>query len=272
MKRIFFPFLLLTLLFAVTTVFPQKAVDPSPYNAGENLVYEGKYKPFLGIPFTVADLEFNVMNSADSDDVNIKMEARSRGTLIKLFGFKFYQRIESTVDSQMLQAKKTVKRDEQGNDRIRDSEANFDYEIMKVSYTETDPNDPSRPPRRVASVIDFGTQDIVTAIYMLRTLPFEVGKTLMLRVSDSGLVYDVPVNVLEREQKDSILGKVWCWKVEPQIFGDGRFIEQKGSLTIWITDDARRMPVRANLDTKLGDVDIKLKEIRNTQIREESSK
>ncbi len=262
MKRVFSRLFLLTLLLAVSNVYTQDPVDPNPYKVGENLVYEGKYKPFLGIPFTVADLEFSVSSIAESDDLAVKIEARSRGTLIKLFGFKFFQRIESTVDSEKLQAKKTVKRDEQGDDRIRDSEANFDYDSMKVSYTETDPNDPSRPPRRVASVIEYGTQDIVSAVYMLRGMPLEVGKTITLKVSDSGLVYDVPVNVIEREQKDSIYGKVWCWRVEPQIFGEGRFVEQKGSLTIWITDDARRMPVRAKLDTKLGDVDIRLKEIK----------
>lgn len=265
MKKVFSPLFLLILLIAVSTVFPQRAIDPSPYNVGENLVYEGKYKAFLGISFTVADLEFSVSNVTESDDLAVKMEARSRGVLLKIFRFKFFQRIESTVDREKLQAKKTIKRDEQGDDRIRDSEANFDYETMKVSYTETDPNDFSRPPRRVASVIEYGTQDIVSAIYMLRSKPLEAGKTITLKVSDSGLVYDVPVYVIAREQKDSIYGKVWCWRVEPQIFGEGRFVEQKGSLTIWITDDAKRMPVRAKLDTMLGDVDIKLKEIKTVQ-------
>ena len=171
MKKVLFPFIFLILVIGIIPAFAQDTIDPNPYKIGENLVYEGKYKPFLGIPFTVADLQFSVAKSASGEDIDVKIEARSRGTLIKLFGFKFYQRIESTVDGKKLQALKTVKRDEQGDNRVRDSEAVFDYETMKVSYTETDPNDPSRPPRRVASEIDFGTQDIVSAVYMLRSMP-----------------------------------------------------------------------------------------------------
>ena len=52
-----------------------------------------------------------------------------------------------------------------------------------------------------------------------------------------------------------------CWKLEPEVFGDNRMIEQKGSMTIWITDDARRIPVRSKIDTKIGKIEIKLRKV-----------
>ena len=110
----------------------------------------------------------------------------------------------------------------------------------KLSYVETDPQDMARPPRKVATPIEENTQDLISGIYMMRSLPLAVGKTFELNVTDSGLVYKIPVRVTAREQQKSILGKTWCFRVEPEVFGANRLIEKEGSMIIWITDDARR--------------------------------
>ncbi|HRH41087.1 MAG TPA: DUF3108 domain-containing protein, partial [Pyrinomonadaceae bacterium] len=191
-------------------------------------------------------------------DYFVKAEAISKGTLLKLFRFSFLYRVESTINSENLTIIKTIKRDEQG-ERVRDSEANFDYVEKKVTYTETDPKDANRPPRRIASAIESETHDMVSGIYFLRGMPLEIGKTLNLMVSDSGLVYQVPIKVTKREMQNTILGKIMCFRVEPQVFGKGRMIESEGSMIIWITDDNRRLPVRANLNTSIGKVDVKLR-------------
>jgi hypothetical protein len=58
---------------------------------------------------------------------------------------------------------------------------------------------------------------LITGIYTLRRLPLAVGKTFELKVSDSGLIYKIPVRVTAREEQKTILGKVWCFRVEPQV-------------------------------------------------------
>ena len=118
-------------------------------------------------------------------------------------------------------------------------------------------------PRRIASGIEDQTQDVVSGIYALRLLPLAVGKQFDLTVSDSGLVYRVPVSVTGRELQRTAIGKVWCFKVEPDIFGHDRMIEGDGKMVIWITDDARRVPVRSVINTSVGKVDIRLKSATN---------
>ena len=260
MKNRIIGILILTTLLAVGTLVAQTngeaKPDQAPYKVGEELTYVGKYKPFL-LSFTIADLSFKIGEIENSPNYLVESKATSRGTLTKLFSFSFLQKIDSTVDSEKLQVLKTKKLDDQGK-RVRESEANFDYENQKVTYIETDPKDPKRPPRNVASPIEPNTQDVVSAVYMLRRMPLAVGKIFIIKISDSGLVYDVRINVTGRKRKGSPLGKKWCFIVEPDIFGEGKFIEQKGSLKIWITDDDERIPIRAELDTKLGKVEIKL--------------
>lgn len=249
---IFFAVLLL-----ISAARAQNNIAASPYAIGETLTYEGKINKAILRGISVASLNFSVSAAPNGSDYVIDSEAVSKGSLLRLFRFKFFEKISSTVDGKSFSVLRTVKRDEQG-DRVRDSEALFDYAEKKVIYVETDPNDPSRPPRRIASTIENQTYDLVAGIYTLRRLPLAVGKTFFLNISDSGLVYKVPVKVTAREAQNSILGKTVCFRVEPDVFGAGRMIEQKGRMSIWITDDARRIPVRAQISTDIRGIDFNM--------------
>src|SRR5687767_1520839 len=62
--------------------------------AGETLKYEGKINKILrGI--TVADLTFSAAPVAGTDELVIKSEAVSKGTLLWLIRYSFVQRYES---------------------------------------------------------------------------------------------------------------------------------------------------------------------------------
>lgn len=228
-----------------------------PFSAGEVLTYEGKVSKIIqGI--AVADMTFSFTNAPNNADYLIKTEARSKGSLLKLFRFSFLQQYESTVDSRNFRILKTVKHDEQ-KERVRDSEALFDYENRQVTFAETNPKEPMRAPRRIASEIKGDIHDMVSGIYALRLLPLATGKVFEINVSDSGLVYKVPIRVTAREIQKTAIGKVMCFRIEPEIFGVNRLIEQEGSMIIWITDDARRIPVRSQIKSNIGKIEVKLK-------------
>jgi hypothetical protein len=231
-----------------------------PFAVGESLTYEGKVSKIIrGI--SVADLTFTV-DAANSGNLLITAEARSKGTLLKLFRYSFLQQMNSTIERDDFRVMRSTKHDVQ-KERIRDSEAKFDYDRMRVTYVETDPQEPMRPPRTIASGIEDITHDLVSGVYALRLLPLEVGKTFNLSVSDSGLVYTIPVRVAAREKQKTILGTVMCFRVEPEVFGSGRMIEREGSMQIWITDDPRRLPVRSVVNSSIGKIDIRLRSHKN---------
>jgi hypothetical protein len=257
MKRFFTIFLALM----VSLLLTQLAVaqpSPPPFEDGETLTYEGKVSKIIqGI--AVADLTFTV-DRVEGKDFLIKAEAKSKGTLLRLFRFSFLQRFESTIDDRDFRVIRTVKHDVQ-KDRVRDSEAQFDYGDKRVTWTETDPKEPMKPPRKIASEIEGSTHDLISGVYSLRMLPLAVGKTFNLKVSDSGLVYDVPVRVTRREIQKTEIGKVMCFRVEPDVFGTGRLVEGKGSMIIWITDDARRIPVRSQVNASIGKIEIKIQSL-----------
>ena len=56
------------------------------------------------------------------------------------------------------------------------------------------------------------------------------------------------------------------WEVTPTPDGAAnlrRLIEREGKMIIWITDDARRLPVRSQVHSPYGKIEIKLKSAKN---------
>ena len=239
-----------------------KPIGSLPFATGERLTYEGKISKFVSI--TIGDLSFEVLDAV-GDKLQLKADARSRGTMLKLFRYSFSQDILTLVDAKDLHAITDKKHDVQ-KQRIRDSVTAFDYDRKMVTWVETNPGEPTMPARTIASDLDGPTHNIVSGIYFLRTLPLAVGYSTTVNASDSGLVYKIPVRVAAREVQKTVLGKIWCWLVEPDLFGPGRFFEQNGKMEIWISDDARKIPVRARVNAEVGKVDIKLKETTNVKM------
>lgn len=226
---------------------------------GEKLVFEGKVSR-LKLSLAIADLTFTSAITPKGDQMSIRSIAESKGTMLKIFRYSFLQDYESVIDLSNFRIVKTVKKDVQ-KQRVRDSEAIFDYDMKRVSYVETDPEDSNRPPRRIASEITDPMNDMISAIYAIRLRDLAVGDKFDISVSDSGLVYKVPVVVTKREQLGTAVGKFWCLKVEPAIFGPGKLIEKKGKMILWLTDDKLHTPVKAQVDTQYGKVEIKLKSL-----------
>lgn len=252
--------------FAVTTAAAR------PFEPGEELIYKAEISRSLLRKLDVATFRFvatRVTNesggNADSlGSVALRLtgDVASQGFFTKLFNINFHQHIESTVDPDSLTVRKTVKLDEQGK-RRRTSEAVFDQKTGKVTWTERDPNDPSREPRVVTTDFTGTVHDVVSAIYYLRTQHLPVGKNFEVPVSDSGRVYQLPVRVVEKKRMKTVLGSVPVVRVDPELFGSQGMISVKGQFSIWLTDDQRHIPVKAQIKTAQGMFDITLKKAWN---------
>ena len=251
-------------------ITPVVEVQTLPFEPGETLIYEGEFTRALLRGIDVAELRFAYhrlpTSHADKDDpklqtsLDFSAEAISKGIVSKLFGLNFRQTVDSSVDASTFSVLRTTKLDEQGK-RKRTSDAIFDRETGVVTFTELDPNDPSRPPRVIKSETNGTILDIASAIYYLRTQKLEPGHTIELLICDTGQVYRTPVTISKGEQMKTVLGKVATIQVVPEMFGEGRLIRGKGNIIIWFTADARHIPVRAKINNSLGRLDIKLKRL-----------
>ena len=244
-----------------------------PFEPTEELVYVAEFSRALLKKVDVADFRFTASRQTPAQNIpgpasdkdktkdylfKFTGDVSSKGFFAKLFNLRFREQIESLVDPASFSVTKTKRVDEQGK-RSRVSETT--YSDGRLRWSETDPNNPSRPPREGVANFAGRIQDVLSAIYYLRTQPLEVGRSFELNVSDSGVVYQVPVQVVERKIKKTALGRVEVFRVDPQVFGTGRMLQEDGQFSIWITSDSRRVPVSARIKLRYGTFDITLKKV-----------
>lgn len=235
--------------------------EPLPFERGEELVYAGEFTRGLLRGVDVAEFRFKAVSehiARGADDavvLRLSGDVVSKGLFTRIAGFKFHQHVESTADAEPFRVLRTDKVEEQGK-RKRVLDAVYDHEKNRVLWREVSPN-----PQ--AGYFDFSEpiQDVLTVIYYLRTQKLEEGKSFNVPVTDAGRVFSLSVSVLERKEIETVLGRVNTIRIEPALFGDSAAVRAKGRLWIWVTDDARRIPVRAQLKVDMGTFDIKLKQV-----------
>ena len=256
---------------------PPRAPASMPFAPSEELVYEGEFTRAILRGINIAELRFKAQRTtpaavtAEGEEpapapLVLTTDVVSKGFFTKLFGMSFRLHAESQVEPNDFYAMRTTKKDEQGK-RVRTSETVFDQQSKKVEFTERDPNNAEAAPRVITAVLEGPTQDLVSAIYFLRTQPLTPGQTFNIAVSDSGRVYQVPATVFaEKKKMKSVLGKVEVVRIDVELFGPGRPVEEgKGKMSIWVTNDERHVPVKARLSHDMGQLDITLKSIQREE-------
>ncbi len=254
---------------------PIQPVTARPFEPAEELFYEAEFSRALLRKLDVADFRFSAsrtpltgqtLNTSNQSEakpyaLTFSADVASKGFFLRLFNLKFRERVESTVEPLSFTVQKTTILDEQGK-RVRKTETTFDQAKGKVFWTQRDPNNPGREVRSMS--IDFSgqLQDVLSAIYFIRTQSLEVGKSFEIFIGDGGRVYRIPVRVVERKRMKTILGRVNVVRVDPALFGPDHLIDdEKGEFSIWLTDDSRHVPVGGRIKNDYGTFDIKLKRV-----------
>lgn len=261
-------------------VCAQKATSSSKVNTtnslrthafenGEELVYVAEFSRALLKKMDVADFRFTAAREKSIDSASAESggagyslkftgDVSSKGFFSRLFNLRFREQVESIVEPASFTVRRTKRIEEHGK-RSRTSEAVYDG--GKVFWTERDPNNPSRTPRTASTSFTGRVQDVLSAIYYLRTQPLAMGKSLELIISDSGRIYQVPVRVIEKKRMKTVLGRVEALRLDAEIYGPGRMLDGKGQFSIWVTNDSRRIPVSARARTEYGTFDITLRKV-----------
>jgi len=220
---------------------------PSAQIVPEKLVYELSWG---GIPVGTATQEI----TDDGAERRIVSTARSNAWLSV-----FYQ-VEDRIESHLLRKEGlfpgiTLRYRMQMREggRRRDREIIFAPASGEARYLD------HLTGERVAVSIPPRTCDIYASFYYIRYLDLEVGRSVFVDVLDGKEARHIEVQVLRKEKLRTVLGELMTLVVKPLVGAEGVF-EGKGGVTIWFTDDARRIPVRAETKVSVGSVTATLRE------------
>lgn len=137
-----------------------------------------------------------------------------------------------------------------------DKETVFDPRNKKITFMNHLKG--TRDEHTVASAVFW---DVISGFYYLRTLLFEVGKTVYIDIFDSNKFFKAEVNILSKEKitlpDNSEIDTV---VVRPVLKSEGLF-QNKGEILIWLTDDNNKVPVRIETKVPIGKVVAQLKSL-----------
>jgi hypothetical protein len=129
--------------------------------------------------------------------------------------------------------------------RHRETRVQYDRAQNHAFFTERDVLNNSVI-RHADVAVPYCVHDVVGALLALQGKNVEPGQTLDLPVSDGQRFAQVRMDALEREEVKTPLGSFKTIRVEAALL-NGVVYSRKGRLFLWVTDDARRLPVQIQL-------------------------
>lgn len=238
---------------------PARAAEASRlFREGERLVYDVTW---MGIKAGEASMELRGMVQVDGQPaVHLVTTAQSVPFISKFY--RVDDRSESSLALDPMRALRFEKHLREGGYR-HDSQTAFDHHggIATFRYLDFGPvpkgisrlEEAERYGKYVTQEFPLtpGALDELSVLYYVRSLPLTAGSTVLATVFASKKNWTLEVKILGRETLDTVLGRRETLVVEPLLKFEGIF-QQKGRMTIWMTDDAERIPVLMKSEVKIG--------------------
>ncbi len=268
--RIHFASIALAIVFSVGSIQSTLA-DESPalrmLSPGKVVMPDGSESLILPdtLPFGVGevldfDIQYGVVNVGrarlETSEIKIHRGRNALGILSRAKSakwidsvYKVRDEISSLMDLEMLHSLRFAKRLREGKYKA-DMEAEYHHEEGLARYA--DGSEEELLP---------GSQDILTALFYVRSFPLTEGMTLHIPVHDGKKSYPLRVKVVGREQVVTAMGEFECLVLEPYLESGGLF-KSEGRMQVFMSADERRLPVKLKAKAPVGAFTSELKEYR----------
>ncbi len=249
MKR---TFILLCLVFISCFAFSQEK-KTVPYKAGEWLEYKMSYSGFLKAGTATLELK--------ETDLNGKKVFHAKGfgktsTFIGWF-FKVRDTYESYFDIDEIKPY-LFKRDVNEGGHIIRRDIEFDHDKKSARVEDFKYKTVKEVP--FDSTQDM-VQDMISSFYFLRNIDIDTikpGDEINLNMFFDSKTFPFKLKYLGNEVLNTKFGKIKTLKMRPVVQA-GRVFKESESVTIWVTADANKIPIKLKASLAVGSLRAELK-------------
>jgi hypothetical protein len=241
---IFIPMTLICFLFT-QSLRSQSPSDNSPFPLGEKLSFRVSWSNIMEAGN--ADLTVSSGESGSKDVLRLVLKAMTSPTMTGTYSFKAEFLSEFDVK---LWAPRSFRKNFTEKTRVVDEKVDFDQLNRYAIVTQS-----KKRSQKIA--IETGTQDPISALYALRTIPLKPGMLLSFPVMDGGRTFKLEARVMAQELITTKLGSFNSHRIEVRI----RPVDANSSernIVLWFSNDQRRLPVLATIALPLGGAIIEL--------------
>lgn len=229
----------------------------------EDAFNTGEYFKFR-IHYGIVNAGYATLEVKDATINNKKVHhAVGKGytTGMSKFFFKVEDLYESYFDKETGEPYRFVRKIDEGG-YTKNQEGFFNQSENKVLV-----KDYKRKTEKTIVITD-NVQDIVSSFYFLRNHPnidkLKSGEAITIDMFFDDEITKFKLKYVGRQDITTKFGTVSCMIFKPLV-QTGRVFKEKESLTLWITDDANKVPIRIKADLAVGSLKADLDEYKGLQ-------
>lgn len=215
---------------------------PVPFRVGETLTFDVAWSGYLVAGSAVTRV-VEKRPSYNSTAYYIVADGRPLPIIARLY--PLYYKMDSLLDSFTGLAQRTSIYQEEG-DRKKYYSTLFNRPARKAVIERRD-----HPGAKTEIESATDAQDGLALLYALRTRPIKAGDRFTFPVIDDGNVYSVSFDVGAAETVRVPFGQVNAWNLRIGIT-DANMRSVGSKIAVWLSDDARRLPLKLQADLPVG--------------------
>ena len=231
---------------------PLRKLKQEAFKKGEFLRFEVSYGYFAAAKATL-EISESSQQINGRNTMHIVGKGASSGALS--WFFKVEDRYETFIDEESILPWKFIRHVREG-DYALDREISFQQYKNKATVSQNG---------KINYKVAPNTQDLLSAFYYARTLDMQhvsVGKEFVIQTFFDREIYPLKFKFLGKEVVKTKLGAFNCLKFRPMV-EKGRVFKEEEDMTLWVSDDQNKVPIRLKTDLLVGSIEMDLVEYKN---------
>ena len=231
----------------------EKIID-TPFNGGEWFEFR-IYYGFFNASYASIKLENDTINNIPV----FHSKGYGKTTGLARWFFKVEDHYESYFNKEKIVPYKFIRNIYEGG-YTKNIEINFNQKQLIANINDKKKKTKTEVP------FNLNAQDLVSSFYYLRKYfprnEIKINESFVINMFFDNENYVFKLKYIGKEIVQSKFGNIECLKLIPMV-QSGRIFKEQESVTIWISNDKNRIPIRVQADVIVGSIKADLENFKN---------
>lgn len=220
-----------------------------PFAVGERLTYDVSWSTYATAGTLTLDVKGRTGTGAQQAYA-VVAEAQPTPLLSRLY--TLYYKAETFIDpGTMLPHRNSIFSREGHRQRTRNTR--FDRPTRTAHFEQVGGI-------KKQFAVPASVQDALSVIYLVRTAALRPGAVFKTPVVDGWHVYTALLSVSAPEPVETGIGTIRAYRITPKVTDEEGNVEER-RMTLWVSEDARRLPVRMEAELMVGKFAVTLRDV-----------